>query len=87
MWCGRYCSLAFDALGRPAIAYYALQNHSGSQTLNDLRFAWKNGSSWQREVVASTGDIGLYNTLFYDDGTAYISTFSSSDDTIYLFFR
>jgi len=87
VWCGRYCSLAFDALGRPAIAYYAMQNHSGSQTLNDLRFAWKNGSSWQREVVASTGDIGLYNTLFYDEGTAYISTFSSSDDTICLFFR
>ena len=87
VWCGRYCSLAFDESGMPAIAYYAMQNHSGSQILNDLRFARYSGSSWGREVVASTGDIGLYNTLFYDEGTAYIGTYSSSNDTIYLVFR
>jgi hypothetical protein len=86
--CGAHCSLAFDASGNPAIAYYALENHSGSISLKDLKFAAFNGASWDTETVASTGDIGIYNTLWFDDsGTAYICTYSNSQKEIYVFYR
>lgn len=86
--CGTYCSLAFDPSGNPAIAYYAMENHSGSLTLNDLRMARLSGSVWDKEAVATAGDIGMYNSLWFDeDGTAYICTFSDTDQTIYLYYR
>jgi hypothetical protein len=87
-FCGKYCSLAFNSSGNPEIAYYSMQNNSGSLTLKDLMLASKSGASWQKETVASTGDIGNYNTLWFDDaGTAYICSYSNSDQTIYLFYR
>jgi hypothetical protein len=86
--CGKYCSLAFDPSGNPAIAYYSMQNNSGSLTLKDLKLAGRNGITWDREVVASTGDIGNYNNLWFDaGGTAYICSYSNSDHTIYLFYQ
>lgn len=86
--CGRYCSLTFDTSGNPAIAYYAMQNHSGSLILNDLKLARLSGAVWDKEVVASTGDVGSYNSLWFDeDGTAYICTFSNTDHTIYLYYH
>ena len=84
--CGKYCSLAFAVSGNPAIAYYSMQNISGSLVLNDLKMASSNGTSWSSEVVASTGDIGNYNTLWFDgSGKAYICSYSNTDHTIYLF--
>ncbi|HOS97041.1 MAG TPA: hypothetical protein PLU54_05250 [Deltaproteobacteria bacterium] len=86
--CGQHCSLAFDASGNPAIAYYALQNHSGSLILKDLMLARRSGTVWDRQTVASTGDIGTYNTLLFDNsGSAWICTYSGTDRTIYLFHR
>jgi hypothetical protein len=86
--CGKYCSLAFDLSGNPAIAYYSLQNHSGSIDLKDLKLASSNGTSWSSEAVASEGDIGMYNTLWIDEsGKTYICTYSNTDDAIYLFYR
>jgi hypothetical protein len=86
--CGMYCSLAFDTSGNPAIAYYSMQNHSGSLTLKDLKLACYSGTIWDKQVVASTGDIGNYNSLWFDeDGTAYICTFSNTDHTIYLYYN
>jgi hypothetical protein len=85
-FCGKYCSLAFDASNNPAIAYYSMQNNSGSLTIRDLMFARQSGEAWSRETVASTGDIGSYNTLLFDDaGSASICSYSSTDQTIYLF--
>jgi hypothetical protein len=84
--CGKYCSLAFDASGNPAVAYYSMQNNSGSLTIRDLMFARSSGASWAKEVVASAGDIGTYNTLWFDDaGKANICSYSNTDHTIYLF--
>jgi hypothetical protein len=84
--CGKYCSLAFDAEGNPAIAYYSMQNHSGSITLNDLMLARHDGTSWKKETVSSTGDIGNYNTLWFDESDkTCICTYSNSDQAIYLF--
>ncbi|MGC9324277.1 MAG: hypothetical protein ACP5G0_05945 [Desulfomonilia bacterium] len=87
-WCGRYPALAFDEVSNPGIAYYSLQNHSGSRILKDLKCAVWDGVSWSSEVVASAGDIGLYNSLWFDEGsTPYICTYSRTYQTIYLFHR
>jgi hypothetical protein len=86
--CGKYCSLAFDESGNPAIAYYSMQNHSGSIALNDLMLASYDGTSWKQETISSTGDIGSYNTLWFDGSNkTYICTYSNSDHAIYLFYR
>jgi hypothetical protein len=86
--CGRYCSLAFNPSGGPAIAYYAIENHSGSISLEDLKFAEFSGSGWEIGTVSSEGDIGLYNSLWFDDsGTAIICSYSDTLHTIYLFYR
>ncbi len=87
-FCGKYCSLAFDSSGNPSIAYYSMQNNSGSLSLKDLMLASRSGASWVKETVVSTGDIGNYNTLWFDNaGTAYICSYSNTDQTIYLFYR
>jgi len=84
--CGKYCSLAYDASNNPAVAYYSMQNNSGSITTRDLMFARLNKAAWVKETLASSGDIGLYNTLWFDDaGKAGICTYSNTDQTIYLF--
>lgn len=86
--CGKYCSLAFDASGNPAVAYYSMQNNSGSLTIRDLMFTRSDGAAWVKETVASTGDIGNYNTLWFDDaGGANICSYSNTDQTIYLFYQ
>ena len=85
--CGEYCSLAFDSSGVPAIAYYEMESHSG-YTLNNLKFAHLNGTSWDTEDVASTGDVGLYNSLFFDESNRpLICSYSSTEKEIYIFFQ
>jgi hypothetical protein len=86
--CGNFCSLSFTADGNPAVAYYAIQNHSGSTSLADLKFAEYNGSAWDSETVSTEGDIGHDNSLWFDKtGTAYICSYSETLDTIFLFYR
>ena len=83
--CGDYCSLAFDVNGVPAVAYRELETHAG-YSLRNLKYAHRQGVSWATEVVASNGDIGLYNTLrFGPNGKAALFTYSASDSRIYLF--
>jgi len=86
--CGNFCSLSFAVDGNPAIAYYAMQNHSGSTSLQDLKYASYNGSAWDIETVSSEGDIGHDNSLWFDQtGTAYICSYSETLHTIFLFYR
>lgn len=86
--CGQYCSLAFDRLGNPAVAYRAMENHSGSTVYEDLRYASMENGAWSYETVAAAGDIGHFNTLWFDaDDTAYITSYNADDKTIYLFYR
>ena len=82
--CGDYCSLAFDRQNRPAIAYYDISARSATYRKHqDLKFAYFNGSSWQIETVATAGDIGQFNTLWYDEsGTAYICTYELNEQRI-----
>jgi len=83
--CGRYPSLAYNSAGEPAIAYYASESYSG-HTLQNLKLASKNGLVWETEVVSSTGDIGLYNTLwFQSDDSPVVCSYSRTDQTIYIF--
>lgn len=84
-WCGDYCSLAYDAAGSAAIAYYELKSHSG-YAANNLRFAQLQEGAWKRETMASSGDIGLYNSLWFDGrNRPVICSYSGTERTIYLF--
>ncbi|MEW6379489.1 MAG: hypothetical protein AB1611_07760 [bacterium] len=86
--CGDYCSLAFDSQGCPAIAYYEIQNLDPPYPLKNLKFAYLKNGSWNTEVIASQGDIGLYNSLWLDkDNRAFICSCSTTDETVYLFYR
>ncbi|MGA1870650.1 MAG: hypothetical protein ACMUJM_19115 [bacterium] len=86
-WCGNYCSLAFDSSGNPAIAYYEYKTHSGYDRLN-LKLARYDGTSWSKETVAESGDIGLYNTLWFDtNDRALICTYSNTTTTIYIYYE
>ena len=84
--CGSYCSLAFNAAGQPAIAYYEIRSHTG-RALQNLKFAqMTGGGTWQTEPVAQSGDIGKYNNLWFDgNDRAQITTYSASQDAIILF--
>lgn len=86
--CGKYCSLAFDQSGSPSIAYYALENHSGSREMKDLKFANYRGAEWQVETVSEEGDIGKYNSLWFDShNDAHICSYSNSKKEIYIFVK
>ena len=84
--CGKYPSLSFDTSGFPAIAYYEIESHSGYD-LKNLRLArFKDGSWSDRDRIASEGDIGLYNNLWFDaDDAPVIISYSQTDTSIYMF--
>ncbi len=85
--CGNYCSLAFDSTGNPAVAYYSLMSRTG-RSLGDLRLARFNGQLWTNAEVEDRGDIGYYNSLFFDQNDrVFISTYSYTDKMIYLYFQ
>jgi len=85
--CGSYSSLAFNADGQPGIAYYEIKSHTG-YSLQNLKLAEFNGNVWETAQVASYGNIGLYNSLWYDaDNRAYICTYSDTQKEILLYRR
>lgn len=85
---GQYLSLAFDADGQPAVAYRSLESYSG-KAINDLKLARYNHdgkSGWSREQVFGAGDIGWYNTLWFDQaGTTNVVSYSNSEQIVYWF--
>ncbi len=85
---GKYPSLSFDSSGSPAIAYYEIKTYSGYE-LKNLKLARFDGASWSdREVLASTGDVGLYNSLWFDyKDDPMIFSYSNSEDAIYVFYQ
>jgi len=87
--CGEFCTLAYNTNGTPAIAYYVLQNYSNMER-KDLVFSYKkDDSTWFRETVSYNGNIGNYNTLWFNDadGTFHISSYSIDEQKVYLFNR
>jgi hypothetical protein len=59
--------------GRPAISYYDYSNFN-------LKFARRNGASWQIETVDSAGEIGQYTSLAVVDGRPAISYQQTFDE-------
>ena len=83
--CGDYCSLAFNSAGEPAIAYYAEKSRSGNN-LKDLYLSQHTSGQWQKEIVETRGDIGVYNNLIFDDEDGIIIiSYSRTDKMIYIF--
>ncbi len=81
-WCGSRCSLAIDANGIPAIAYFDEQSHSG-RLHQFLKYAEFSGLRWITESVDEYGDVGRYNSLWFDGGEIpTICTFSDEDNEI-----
>jgi hypothetical protein len=87
--CGNHCSLAFDSRGNPAIAYYDLSARSATYRIHkDLKFAYFDGAGWQTETVATAGDIGQYNTLWFDaEGFATVCTYELNEQEIVILRR
>ena len=56
---GSYSSLALDSDGKPYIAYYDDAN-------DDLKFAKRNGTGWDKSIVESDGDSGQYPNIVLD---------------------
>jgi hypothetical protein len=84
--CGDFCSLAFDADSRPAIAYYDRTAITSYRERENLKLARYTGSSWRTENVSTTGKVGQYNSLWFGaDNVAYICTYEFNDRRIILF--
>ncbi len=84
--CGNHCSLSLDSSGAPAIAYYDERAYTTYRNLQDLKFARKTASGWQTETVASQGNIGLYNSIWFDGSNkAHIVSYDQSLAEIVLF--
>jgi hypothetical protein len=81
--CGYDCSLAFDGAGAPAIAYRSARSHTG-RALDDLKLARRGGSAWADEEVATTGDLGHGNRVWFAGGVTHIATYSEAQRTIFL---
>ena len=57
---GNYLSaLIFDSSNQPHISYY-------DNTAKDLRYAYKNGTTWLNVLVDSSGDVGKFNSMALD---------------------
>lgn len=85
--CGDFCSLAYDDNSMPAIAYYDIHANAGAyRPREDLKFARFVNGRWEREAVATAGDIGKYNTVWFDaNGIVYISTYEFNEQQIIVF--
>jgi hypothetical protein len=83
-WCGSHCALAFTPEGEPAIAYLDEESHSGRYH-HYLKYAEWNGILWVKETAEEHGNVGKYNSLWFDaGGIANIVTFSDADNEIWL---
>ena len=83
-WCGSHCALAFTPDVRPAIAYYDEESHSG-RLHQYLKYAEWNGILWMKESADEQGNVGKYNSLWFDaGGVPNICTFSDEDNEILL---
>jgi hypothetical protein len=53
---GKFTSLTLDSNGRPHIAYM-------DETYDTLKYAYKSGNTWVREVVDDDGNVGAYPSI------------------------
>jgi len=68
---GKFSSLALDGADRPHISYY-------NDTRDDLKYAWRDGSTWSVQTVDSVGRVGQYASLALDStGQPHISYYDA----------
>ena len=63
-----YPSIAVDSHDRPHVCYYSVRDSGGNET-RDLKYARKNGPSWDITTIDSDGDVGLYNAIAVDSAS------------------
>ncbi len=85
---GQYPSLAFDASGNPAIAYYrcsqVIESTTCDPSTDGLYLARRTGTAWVPAVISAKPDLtdGLYPALAFVGGKAVIAFQESSYDAI-----
>jgi hypothetical protein len=57
--CGAYTSLTLDSQGNPHISYF-------DRNIDELRYAYCNGSTWYAQTVDTDGWVGIYSSLALD---------------------
>ena len=72
---GKFSSLKFDSEDSPHISYY-------DATLQDLRYAFSNGTIWQYVTVDSDGDVGQYTSLAIDGDMPRIAYYDRTNGMI-----
>lgn len=87
---GSETKLTFNSEGEPAIVYYETESYGvGNQReLYNLKLATYDNETeqWFIQRVDEAGDIGLYNSVWFDSNDLlHIVSFSKTDNTIYLF--
>lgn len=73
---GRYCSLAFNALGNPGISYY-------DQANNALKLALFDGVAWQLETVDPDSITGTHTSLAFQDGMVPVISYHAQGKYLY----
>ena len=73
---GEYTSLELDSSDNPHISYFDRTNF-------DLKYAYRDGSSWQIGIADSFGNVGNHNSLALDSsGHPHISYFDDTNDDL-----
>jgi hypothetical protein len=73
---GAETSIRLDKNGYPRISYYDRSNL-------DLRYAWRDSSSWHVETADFEGDVGDQSSLYLDSmGFPHISYYDTSDTAL-----
>ncbi len=87
-YCGNYCALALDTDERPAIVYYDERPYTAYRERYDVKLAHFDGRYWQKEIAATDGQIGLYNSLWFNHANvAHICTYDQETNRIVLLRR
>ena len=58
-----YTSISLDRFDNPHISYCDIENY-------DLKYACLTGNNWEKEVVDSNGNVGVYSSIDLDDTDA-----------------
>jgi len=84
-WCGAYPSLAINEDGIPSVAYYDERSHSW-RPHNFLKFSHWDVNRWVHESIDEYNEVGMYNSLWFDDqGRANICSYSDEDNQIFIY--
>ena len=82
-YCGNYCTLTMDAAQQPAIVYYDERPYTAYRERKDVKLARFDGRFWHKEIAATDGEVGFYNSIWFDAAnTAYICTYDQEGKKI-----